>query len=310
MSVRNRVVTVAPVLAALMMAATTASAAESIQSIVGSPMMHHMARPSPVWIFILAVVLAAGYVGAIYKLKRQPEWWQTACFFGSLALAIVVVAGPLDRLAWDRAFVAYIAEQILLYMVAAPLFLLGIPEWMMRPAVTKFRMGGVVKFLSKPLIAFFAFSLLFAGIHFPYVCNMICHARPFFIGIRAALLAVGVILWLPILNPMSELTLRRPLQVLYLHLLMIPMTAVAAPITLSESVIYTWLLGPPILGLSPLKDQRMGGILMWVGQAIIIAVAASIIFLKWANEESDGDTIDAVGRVGGPARVGVQARHT
>jgi cytochrome c oxidase assembly factor CtaG len=169
-------------------------------------------------------------------------------------------------------------------------------------------MRGVVKFLSKPLIAFASFSLLFAGIHFPYVCNMICHARPFFIGIRAALLAVGVILWLPILNPLSEFTLRRPLQVLYLHLLMIPMTAVAAPITLSGSVIYTWLLGPPVLGLSPLKDQRMGGILMWVGQAIIIAVAASIVFMRWVHEEGDGDAIDAPEPVSRAPQVGVRAR--
>jgi putative membrane protein len=306
-SARNRIITVAPILVALMLAAavTTASAAESIQSIVGSPMMHHMRRPSPAWVFVLAVVMAAGYAAAIYKLKRQPEWWQTACFFGSLALAVVVVAGPLDRLAWDRAFVAYIAEQILLYLVAAPLLLLGLPEWMARPAVTKFRMRGVVKFLSKPLIAFGSFSLLFVGIHFPYVCNMICHARPFFIGIRAALLAVGVVLWLPILNPLSEFTMARPLQVLYLFLLIIPMTAVAAPITYSHSLIYTWLEGPPVLGLSPLTQQRLGGILMWVGQALIIVIAASMIFLRWVNEEGEGDT---EGDTIDHPRVGVRAR--
>jgi putative membrane protein len=268
-----------------------------------------MGRPSPAWIFVLAAVLAVAYVAAIYKFKRQPEWWQTACFFGSLAVAMAAIAGPLDALAWNRAFVTYIAEQILLYLVAAPLFLLGLPEWMVRPVVNKFHMRSVVKFLSKPLIAFGGFSLLFAGIHFPYVCNMICHARPFFIGIRAALLTVGVVLWLPVLNPLSEYTLTRPPQILYLHLLMVPMTAVAAPITLSESVIYTWLLGPPVLGLSPLQDQRMGGILMWVGQAFIIAVAASIIFMRWAYEDSDGDEVDTLDGVGGPAQVGVQPRH-
>ena len=65
------------------------------------------------------------------------------------------------------------------------------------------------------------------------------------------------------------------------------MTAVAAPITLSESVIYTWLNGPPVLGLSPLSDQRMGGILMWVGQAFIPIIAASAVFMRWVQEEGE-----------------------
>lgn len=313
MSARNRVIAVAPISVALMLSAavTTAAAAESIQSVVGGPMTHQMGsmeRPSPAWVFVLAVVLTAGYIGAMYRLKRQPEWWQSMCFFASLAVAVAAVAGPLDSLAWHRAFVAYIAEQILLYMVAAPLFLLGIPEWMLRPAVNRFRLRGVLSFLSRPLIAVSGFTLLFAGIHFPLVCNMICHARPFFSGIRGALLVVGVVLWLPILNPLSELTLSRPVQVLYLHLLIVPMTAVAAPVTLSDSVIYTWLNGPPVLGLSPLSDQRMGGILMWVGQAFIIAVAASIIFLKWVNEE-DGSTIDPAEGIAATPPATAGARH-
>lgn len=311
MSARNRVLVAAPLLIALVSAEAAANAAKSIQSVMGGPMVGmQMARPSPAWIFVLIATMTAAYVGAIYRLKRQPQWWQTACFFGSLAVAAAAVAGPLDNLAWQRAFVAYIAEQILLYMVAAPLLLLGLPDWMIGPAVRRWPVHGAMKFMSKPLIAFGVFTALFVGIHYPYVCNMICHARPFFIGIRGALLAVGVVLWLPILNPLSEFTLPRPLQILYLALLMVPMTAVAAPITLSESVIYTWLNGPPVMGLNPLTDQRIGGILMWVGQAFIIVVALSIIFMAWAREESDNAVTDAVGSVGGPRQAGVQARRT
>jgi putative membrane protein len=278
---------VAAIWAAGVLAATTAAAAESIQSVVGSPMRHQMGRPSPLWVFVLVGVMAAIYVGAIFKLKRQPQWWQTASFFASLAVTAAVVAGPLDSLAWHRMFVAYIAEQILLYLLAAPLLLIGLPDWMVRPILTRPRVHGVIKILSNPLIAFGGFTIAFAGIHFPFVCNMICHARPTFGGIRGLLLAVGVLLWLPILAPLPELTLPRPLQILYLFLLMVPMTAVAAPITLSDSVIYTWLNGPPVMGVSPLSDQRMGGILMWVGQALILIIAVSVIFLRWVQEEGE-----------------------
>ena len=42
---------------------------------------------------------------------------------------------------------------------------------------------------------------MFAGVHLPFVCNMICHARPLFGGIRGALLAAGMLLWWPLLSP-------------------------------------------------------------------------------------------------------------
>ena len=282
-----KVAAVAATSGALMVAAAVTTAAESIQSAVGSPMLHRMGRPSSAWVFVLAGVMTALYVGAIFKMNRRPKWWQTTCFFASLAVIAAVVAGPLDRLAWNRMFVAYIGEQILLYMLAAPLLLFGIPDWMLRPLLTKPQIRGVAKILSNPIVTFAGFTVVFAGVHVPFVCNMICHARPLFGGIRGALLAAGMLLWWPLLSPLPELTLPRPLQVLYLFFLLIPMTAVAAPITLSESVIYTWLNGPPVLGLSPLSDQRMGGILMWVGQAFILIIAASAVFMRWVQEEGE-----------------------
>ncbi len=267
-----------------------AAGSATIQSVVGGPMgnMANMERPSHSWVYVLVVVMAAAYLGAIFKTGRRPKWWQATCFFASLAVTAAVVAGPLDRLAWQRVFVAYITEQILLVMLAAPLLLLGLPDWMLRPVLTRRGIRPVVRFLTRPMVAFAAFTIVFATIHYPVVCNQICHARPFYGGIRAALLSAGVLLWWPLLSPMPEFPgLVRPLQILYLFLLIIPMTAVAAPITLAQSVIYTWLEGPQPWGLTALSDQRMGGILMWVGQALILIIAASAVFLRWVQQEGE-----------------------
>lgn len=269
------------------LAPLSALATKSLQSIVGGPMVHQMGRPSPAWVFVFVAAMASLYIGAILKMKRRPRWWQTSCFFASLAVTAAAVAGPLDRLAWERMFAAYIIEQILLYMLAAPLMLFGLPEWMIRPLLTRPWAARVTRFVSKPLVTFGAFTALFASIHYPPVCNAICHARPLFGPIRAALLAAGVLLWWPLLSPLPELTLSRPLQMLYLFLLLIPMTAVSAPITFSRSVVYSWLQGPPVCGLSPLSDQQIGGILMWVGQGFIVLSAGAAVFMRWAQEEGE-----------------------
>jgi putative membrane protein len=67
---------------------------------------------------------------------------------------------------------------------------------------------------------------------------------------------------------------------------MVPMTAVAAPITLSESVTYPWYaVAPHPFGLEPRQDQVIGGILMWVGDSFYLMLITTLIFFRWARSE-------------------------
>jgi putative membrane protein len=117
-----------------------------------------------------------------------------------------------------------------------------------------------------------------------------CRDEHFHIFLHVTFMAVGVLLWWPILSPLPELPrLSYPLQILYLFLLMIPMTAVAAPITLANQVIYPWYLqGPHAWGIKPMDDQVLGGLLMWVGQGTYLMVIFTAIFRRW-SERDDRD---------------------
>lgn len=272
---------------ALAVSGVAAAVAPTVQSVIGPPMrMNNMPQPSHIWVYYLAAVMAAGYFGAIYKTKRWPEGKRVFYFTAGLIVMVADLTGPLDLLAWHRVFVAYIAEQIFIVFLIAPLLLLGTPDWMLRPAFTRPRIRPIVKFLSKPAITFGTFVLIFGTIHYPAVCNHICHARGCYAGIRAALLFGGLMLWWPILSPLPEFPrLPAPLQILYLFFLIIPMTLVGALITLSRSMIYMWLWAPQPWGMTPLSDQRLGGVLMWVIQPFFLIAAATFIFRQWIRED-------------------------
>lgn len=94
-------------------------------------------------------------------------------------------------------------------------------------------------------------------------------------------------MWWQLLSPMPEFPrLSYPVQILYLFLLLIPMTAVAAPITLSYRVIYSWYaVTPHPFGLSPMDDQIIGGLVMWIGVAMLLITAATLIFFRWARSD-------------------------
>jgi putative membrane protein len=75
-------------------------------------------------------------------------------------------------------------------------------------------------------------------------------------------------------------------RMLYLFLVSIPMQLVAAIITFADTPLYEWYVhAPRTWGLSPLDDQKYGGLLMWVPGNLWLFGAIAIIFFRWAAEE-------------------------
>jgi putative membrane protein len=79
---------------------------------------------------------------------------------------------------------------------------------------------------------------------------------------------------------------------LYLFLVGIPMQIVAALITFADEVLYPWYVAAPrTWGLSPLDDQQLGGLLMWVPGNLWIFAAIGVLFFRWAREEEGGRAV-------------------
>ena len=94
-------------------------------------------------------------------------------------------------------------------------------------------------------------------------------------------------MWWPVISPLPELPRLPPLlAMLYLFLVGIPMQLVGALITFADEVLYPWYLAAPrAAGLSPLDDQQLGGLLMWIPGNLWIFAAIGVVFFKWAKEE-------------------------
>jgi cytochrome c oxidase assembly factor CtaG len=83
---------------------------------------------------------------------------------------------------------------------------------------------------------------------------------------------------------------------LYLFLITLPMMPVAAFISLARDVLYPWYtVAPRVFGLSPLADQEIGGLIMWVPGNAVLWVGITIIFFRWALSQEKKDRIGARG---------------
>jgi len=188
-----------------------------------------------VGVLILAVLYAYASRLAEIPVSRG----QAVAFAGALVVILFALDGPVDELEDARLFSAHMLQHLMLTLMMPPLLLLGTPGWMLRPLIRWRALARSARLLTNPLIAFSIYNAVLVLIHFPSVFERMCRDDNVHIAIHLVLMAAGMLMWWPLLSPLPELPrLSYPAQLLYLFALLIPMAAVAAPITLASGVIY------------------------------------------------------------------------
>ena len=169
------------------------------------------------------------------------------------------------------------------------LYLLGLTDWMARPVIISVRR--TVDATTHPALGRLSdiFDVLCAAALSRLQRSLPCtpvlrqRSRRAGVGRPVALVADAE----PAACGIS--TARLPMQILYLFLLMIPMTAVAAPITMAETVLYTFYgVGRASVGLTAQADQVLGGLIMWIRTGVYIMLVFGGIYFRWAQREDSG----------------------
>ena len=56
----------------------------------------------------------------------------------------------------------------------------------------------------------------------------------------------------------------------------------------AEHVLYPFYeAAPRVTGLTPLEDQRLGGLIMWVPAGIVPLVVFTIVYFRWVAAEAE-----------------------
>jgi putative membrane protein len=237
-----------------------------------------------------STVIGLGALGALYGVSRarrgtpQPGARKhAALFISALVLMFLSLNGWLHDLSDSYLFSAHMVQHLLLAMGVAPLLVMGTPGWMIRPALRVPAIAWLGRKLSNPITCFAIFNVVLIGWHLPPLYNAALEYHPLHIVEHLILLVASVIMWWPILSPLPELPrLSYPAQMLYLFLMTIPMSLVSVSIAYASSVLYPFYASAPrVVHLSPMEDQMLGGLIMWVPGGLYFFAVISVIFYRW-----------------------------
>ena len=252
---------------------------------------------------VIPVAIVTGlYLRGLYVWRnrsRPHPRWRTACYLTGIAILLLTIESPLDAVA-EHHFFVHMIQHDLLMMYAAPLILLGAPTTpvlrgmpravrrvLVRPVMRRREARALYRFVTHPLIAVVVHTgVLWAwhlapGWYDAAVTNDIVHDLQHF-----SMTAAGVLVWWNVIDPAP---LRSRLGYVWRMGLLIvvgtPKAFLGAMITFSGSLLYDFYDNvEPIIAIEPIRDQEIGGLIMWVPGQMMFLIAAGIVFAVWAHK--------------------------
>jgi cytochrome c oxidase assembly factor CtaG len=250
------------------------------------------------WVLAALCVVGAAYARGwrTYHARvpaRFPEWrlWTFLAGLFSLWLA---AASPADTLA-EELLSAHMVQHILLLTVAPPLLLLGSPllpvvrglpsairRTIVRPLSHQRWLRRVGHALTHPAMAFVVSSVILWAWHVPALYDLALRMPAVHTVEHALFFGGGLLFWWPVVQPWpTRGRWPRGAMIPYLLVADVQNTILAAILTFSDRVLYQWYNSAPRVGsLTPLQDQMLAGVLMWVPMSLVYLVPAVALTIR------------------------------
>ena len=254
----------------------------------------HAAAPDPGVLFPLGAALAlyvSGYRRLAAKTGRLVQPLAAACFAAGWAVLATALASPLHALGAEL-LAAHMVQHELIMVVAAPLLVLGRPlvPWLFalpvswRHGLGRWSRGSAVRpawaVASRPVVAFALHAAAILVWHVPAAYQATLRSDAAHALQHASFLATALLFWQALLHPPTRA--RHGPAVLYLFATSLYTGGLGALLALSPTPWYPayGAAGAP-WGYTPLEDQQLAGLIMWMPGAAAYLAAALGLTAAW-----------------------------
>lgn len=251
------------------------------------------------WVVVPMVVATLLYVIGTRRLtsggraRRVLPRWRTASFAVGMFLMALALISPLDALG-SALFAAHMAQHEVMMVLAAPLLVLGMPLvpmlWALprtsRRAVgrwTNRNLRSSWRMLTRPPVAFVLHALAVLVWHVPALYDATLTSDVVHAAQHISFVGTALVFWWALIGGRPRRT-RYGAAVLCLFGTALYSSALGALLTFAQSPWYpaygSWSL---VWGLTPVQDQQLGGLIMWIPAGLVHVPTALAFVALWAN---------------------------
>lgn len=258
------------------------------------------------WSWEPAVVIALALAAALYLVGLRRLWrssaigagirgWEVVSFAVGWLVVALALLSPLHALG-GVLFAAHMTQHELLISLAAPLLVLGrplIPFLWSLPIRARRNIGELTRArlfdatwrtLTRPSVAFALHAVALWTWHLPRFYQATLTSELAHTLQHTTFLATALLFWWTMFNARGG-EFRRGLAVFYLFATVLQTGALGALLTFGGTLWYpAYATTTTPWGLTPIEDQQLGGLIMWIPGSLTYLLAALWIFGEWLRE--------------------------
>lgn len=240
-------------------------------------------------VWIASLVPMGLYLWAIRRSSHTVSTRQKAQFLGGMAVFWIASDWPIGTLGAGYLASAHMLQFLLYTLGAAPLVLLGIPEWMAERVLRKLRIRRVASWLSGSLVvSAVVYNAGLAVTHSPPVVDVFRTSQWGSFLMDVVWIVLGFVLWMPVLSPIRSFRTSQVFaRIAYLFVTTSLVAIIPASfLTFSLLPLYSiYELAPRVGALTAQGDQQLAGIVMKLGTIPVIWSTIGALWFRWVAAE-------------------------
>lgn len=241
-------------------------------------------------IWVAAIVPLVLYSRSWRGHRGPTDWRKVAQFVTGVLVFWIATDWPLGALGAGYLASAHMTQFLLYTLVAAPLVLLGTPEWMARGFTRLLRIERPTVWFGRSLVATACtYNVILLSTHAPGTVAVLRNSQLGSFAMDAVWILAGLLLWLPVLSPLPEGRASSPwAKIAYLFVTTSVVAVIPASfLTFTTTPIYgIYELAPRIGSLTALEDQQLAGIIMKIATIPVIWSTIAVLWFRWTAREA------------------------
>jgi putative membrane protein len=225
---------------------------------------------------------------------RAVRTWETASFVAGWLVVGLSLLSPLHDLS-EQLFSAHMVQHELLMAVAAPLLVLGRPLIVMlwafprrarlaaAAATRRPLLRTVWHAITRPFDAWLIHGVAIWVWHLPTLFEATLQSETVHALQHASFLGSGLLFWWSIVH--GQRRAARGMAIMYLFTTAVHTGVLGALMAFSRAPWYpAYATSAAAWGLTPMADQQLAGLIMWIPASLAYLVAALAIMRRWLRE--------------------------
>lgn len=240
----------------------------------------------------------------LHRRRAQlAPWTRIPLFLAGVLVTVLAIVSPLDAVGeqylqsvhmLQHVLIADLGIALTLLAVRGPLTVFFLPRNLLAPLARVTLLRRLLRFLFRPGISYAVWVVVLVGWHIPFFYEAALHHRFWHDLEHLSFVLGGILVWTQIIDPSRHRRLTLNERLGYTALVFWTGQILAYVILFDYEPLYSTYAGQAVrlLGLSPLTDQKISGLVMMIEQTATVGLAFVLLLLA-SRRRQHGATVAA-----------------